>query len=58
MYQLFQLNLEQFPGSMYFRGFAETIKQGEFEVIKTDLENLSGRKPKTAKQYLAEVYTS
>ena len=43
---------------MYFRGFAEAIKQGEFEVIKTDLENLLGRKPKTAKQCLAEVYAS
>ena len=41
-----------------FAGFAEAMKQGEFTIEKTDLENLLGRKPKTAKQYLAEVYAS
>lgn len=39
-----------------FVGFSEAIKQGEFEVQKTDLETLLGRKPTTAKQYLAIVY--
>ena len=39
-----------------FAGFSEAIKQGEFEVQKTDLETLLGRKPTTAKQYLAIVY--
>lgn len=41
-----------------FSGFAEAIKQGEFSTEKTDLENLLGRKPTTAKAFLKEVYTS
>ncbi|TRX00217.1 SDR family oxidoreductase [Flavobacterium gawalongense] len=41
-----------------FAGFAEAIKQGEFSTEKTDLENLLGRKPMTAKAFLKEVYTS
>lgn len=41
-----------------FAGFAEAIKQGEFSAEKTDLENLLGRKPTTAKAFLKEVYTS
>jgi NAD(P)H dehydrogenase (quinone) len=41
-----------------FAGFAEAIKQGEFEVQKSDLEVLLGRKPITAKQYLAMVYSA
>jgi NAD(P)H dehydrogenase (quinone) len=41
-----------------FAGFSEAIKQGEFEVEKTDLETLLGRKPTTARQYLAVVYGS
>jgi NAD(P)H dehydrogenase (quinone) len=40
-----------------FSGFSEAIKQGEFEVHQTDLENLLGRKPMTAKQHLAQVYS-
>lgn len=39
-----------------FAGFSEAIKQGEFEVSNTDLERLLGRKPITAKQYLATIY--
>lgn len=39
-----------------FAGFSEAIKQGEFEVNNTDLERLLGRKPITAKQYLATIY--
>ncbi len=39
-----------------FTGFSEAIKQGEFELYKTDLEKLLGRKPISAKQYLASVY--
>ncbi|MFC4211245.1 SDR family oxidoreductase [Pedobacter lithocola] len=39
-----------------FASFAETIKQGEFSSEKTDLENLLGRKPLTAKAFLKEVY--
>lgn len=41
-----------------FAGFAEAIKQGEFLTEKTDLENLLGRKPTTAKAFLKEVYGS
>lgn len=41
-----------------FSGFAEAIKQGEFSAEKTDLENLLGRKPTTAKAFLKELYTS
>lgn len=41
-----------------FAGFSEAIKQGEFETSKSDLETLLGRKPITAKQYLAKVYQS
>lgn len=41
-----------------FAGFAEAIKQGEFSTEKTDLENLLGRKPMTAKAFLKEVYTA
>lgn len=39
-----------------FAGFAEAIKQGEFAIETTDLENLLGRKPTTAKAFLKEVY--
>ena len=41
-----------------FAGFAEAIKQGEFAAETKDLEKLLGRKPTTAKQYLAKVYAS
>jgi NAD(P)H dehydrogenase (quinone) len=41
-----------------FAGFAEAIKQGEFSTQKTDLENILGRKPMTAKAFLKEVYSS
>lgn len=41
-----------------FAGFAEAIKQGEFLTEKTDLENILGRKPTTAKAFLKELYTS
>jgi NAD(P)H dehydrogenase (quinone) len=41
-----------------FAGFAQAIKQGEFSAEKTDLENLLGRKPTTAKAFLKEVYAS
>jgi NAD(P)H dehydrogenase (quinone) len=41
-----------------FAGFAEAIKQGEFETSTTDLEHLLGRKPMTAKAFLKEVYAS
>jgi NAD(P)H dehydrogenase (quinone) len=41
-----------------FAGFSEAIKQGEFEVLNADLENILGRKPTTAKQYLTKVYSS
>jgi NAD(P)H dehydrogenase (quinone) len=39
-------------------GFAEGIKQGEFAAETKDLETLLGRKPITAKQFLAQVYGS
>jgi len=41
-----------------FAGFVSAIKQGEFEVTTNDLENILGRKPTTAKQYLKMVYAS
>ncbi len=41
-----------------FSDFAEAIKQGEFSAEKTDLENLLGRKPTSARAFLKEVYTS
>ncbi len=41
-----------------FAGFSEAIKQGEFETSKSDLETILGRKPTTAKQFLAQVYAS
>ncbi len=41
-----------------FAGFAESIKQGEFNAAKTDLEKLLGRKPTSLKTYMAQVYSS
>jgi NAD(P)H dehydrogenase (quinone) len=41
-----------------FAGFSEAIKQGEFTVTKTDLENLLGREPTSAKEFLKQVYAS
>jgi NAD(P)H dehydrogenase (quinone) len=41
-----------------FSGFAEAIKQGEFETTKTDLEHLLGRKPTTLKEFLRKAYFS
>ena len=41
-----------------FAGFSEAIRQGEFDVDKSDLEHLLGRKPTSAKQYLTMVYGS
>lgn len=39
-------------------GFAEAIKQGEYSIEKADLENLLGRKPKSTKSFLKDVYAS
>jgi NAD(P)H dehydrogenase (quinone) len=41
-----------------FSGFAEAIKQGEFSVEKADLENLLGKKPTTAKEFLTQLYSA
>lgn len=41
-----------------FAGFASAISQGELEVNNADLENLLGRKPTTAKEFLAQVYSN
>ncbi|MNS07592.1 Quinone oxidoreductase 2 [compost metagenome] len=41
-----------------FAGFAEAIKQGEFNSSKTDLENLLGRKPTSLEDFLKQVYAS
>lgn len=41
-----------------FVGFGESIKQGELEGEKSDLEALLGRKPTTLKEYLTSVYGS
>ncbi|MCI0922675.1 SDR family oxidoreductase [Sphingobacterium rhinopitheci] len=39
-------------------GFAEAIKQGEFLTEKTHLEQILGRKPTSAKEYLTQVYSA
>lgn len=39
-----------------FVGFAEAIKQGEFQAESSDLEKLLGRKPTTLADFLKEVY--
>lgn len=36
--------------------FSEGVRQGEFEVANQDLEQLLGRKPTTAKEFLQQVY--
>lgn len=38
-------------------GFAEAIKQGEFEAKESDLEALLGRKPTSLNEYLAKIYS-
>lgn len=40
-----------------FVGFAEAIKQGEFETGNSDLEKLLGRKPVSLSDFLKEVYS-
>jgi NAD(P)H dehydrogenase (quinone) len=39
-----------------FVGFAEAIKQEEFNAIKTDLEIILGRKPISLEEFLIQVY--
>lgn len=39
-----------------FAGFAEAIKQGEFETTQTDLETLLERKPTSLKAFLKQAY--
>lgn len=41
-----------------FAGFAEAIKQGEFEDTSHFLEDVLGRKLTTAEEYLKQVYTA
>ena len=41
-----------------FAGTAEAIKQGEFSNEKPDLQNLLGRKPTSAKEFLTQVYSA
>lgn len=41
-----------------FNGFAEAIKQGEFDITNNDLEKILGRKPATVKSFLTETYAS
>ena len=41
-----------------FNIIAVAIRQGEFETFKTDLENLLGRKPVLAKEFLQGVYAA
>ncbi len=47
---------EQYIG--VFNGFAEAIKQGEFDITNDDLEKILGRKPATVKSFLTETYAS
>jgi len=37
--------------------FVEDLKNGQFEEVSTDLENLLGRKPATLKEALKEIYS-
>ena len=46
------------PYIQMFAGFAEAIKQGEFETNHTDLEQLLGRKPTSLKAFLKQAYFS
>jgi NAD(P)H dehydrogenase (quinone) len=39
-----------------FAGFGEAIKQGEFQVAKTDLQTLLGRKPLSLKEFIEDTY--
>ncbi len=39
-----------------FVGFAAAIRQGEFNAVTTDLENLLGRKPISLEDFLKQVY--
>lgn len=39
-----------------FAGFAEGMKQGEFDQTSTDLAHLLGRKPQSVKEFLSGVY--
>lgn len=39
-----------------FSGFSVAIKQGEFTIENSDLENILGRKPMTVKQFLSIIY--
>tara|TARA_R110000868_G_scaffold326301_1_gene587268 strand:+ start:60 stop:938 length:879 start_codon:yes stop_codon:yes gene_type:complete len=41
-----------------FVGFAEAIKQGEFQAESSDLEKLLGRKPITLEVFLKQVYSN
>ena len=43
---------------MMFAGFAQGIKQGEFETNKTDLSGLLGRKATSVKDFLTKQYTA
>jgi NAD(P)H dehydrogenase (quinone) len=43
---------------MLFASFADAIKQGEFEQTSSDLETLTGHKPTSLKDYLAQVYST
>jgi len=47
---------EQYIG--VFNGFAEAIKQGEFDITNNDLEKILGRKPATVKSFLTETYAN
>jgi len=44
------------PYIQMFAGFAQAIKQGEFETTQTDIEILLGRKPTSLKEFLREAY--
>jgi NAD(P)H dehydrogenase (quinone) len=41
-----------------FAGFGEAIKQGEFNVAKSDLQTLLGRTPTSLKQFIEDTYDS
>jgi len=41
-----------------FVGLAESIKQGEFDSVKSDLATILGRKPISIKEFLTEVYAA
>jgi NAD(P)H dehydrogenase (quinone) len=54
-----QLSAAGVPGEMahVFGAFAQSMKQGEFDLPDTTLEKILGRKPESVKEYLKKAYS-